>query len=118
MNKTRFLYFRDKDYNPVGCLAFSIDFKSHTVTYGYSVHNPNDQFNRTLGRKVAEGRMHEKPSFFKFEGDKVKLKNLVGDLLLYISKSKDCPNRIRRSVSNMIKRNSAYAEANEWLNKN
>jgi hypothetical protein len=51
----RFMYLRDVKQNPVGCLAISIiDGK---ITYGLSVLNPLDKFDRKLARRIAVGRL-------------------------------------------------------------
>ena len=58
---TRIVYLRDSRYTPTGCVAMTIDEDSRTVSYGYSVLNPTDRFNRKLGRQLALGRMLEQP---------------------------------------------------------
>src|SRR5271166_6024690 len=53
----RFMFLRDKNNQPVGCLAFMFDRPNHIV-YGMSVLNPKDKFNRAIAREVAMLRMN------------------------------------------------------------
>lgn len=57
----RFMYLRDAKQNPIGCLAINIDRFSGKITYGLSVLNPLDKFNRVLARKIAAERLAIKP---------------------------------------------------------
>ena len=62
---THFFYLRHpKTQQPVVTFAYTThmtDSNDEVVLFNYSVHNPNDKFNRKLGRDVAEGRMRKHP---------------------------------------------------------
>lgn len=53
---TRFFYLRDRKGFPRVCVARTL--VNNTVVFGYSVHNPNDRFNRALAREIAANRMN------------------------------------------------------------
>lgn len=54
---TKFLYVRNSKKFPVACIAYSLDKSNDTITYGLSIYNPSDTFDREMARNVAEGRM-------------------------------------------------------------
>ena len=57
----RVMYLRDSSYTPVGCVAISVSKNRKQVRYQYSVLNPSDDFERSLARHIALGRLVEKP---------------------------------------------------------
>ena len=61
MFSVRFMFLRDRQGQPVGCIAMSVDEVHHVISYGLSVLNPKDDFNRALARKIAEGRLNISP---------------------------------------------------------
>jgi hypothetical protein len=54
----RIMFLRDKNNQPIGCLAFVISSLADQIVYGMSVLNPKDKFNRTIARDVAMLRMN------------------------------------------------------------
>lgn len=61
MNKVRFMFLRNINQQPVGCVAIKFDRVKCRVEYQTSVLNPHDRFNRSVGRQLALGRLYEKP---------------------------------------------------------
>lgn len=57
---TRIMYLRASNGHPVGCVAISLNDRSHkpVVTYSVSTLHPNDKFNRSLAREIALGRLN------------------------------------------------------------
>lgn len=60
-HQDRLIYIRQgkrERTQPVGCMAYRIshDESGTTIYYGLSTHHPQDQFDRSIARKVAEGR--------------------------------------------------------------
>jgi hypothetical protein len=60
MNR-RIMYLRDEHYRPVGCIAISTNKDRSRIRYQVSVLNPVDNFERSLARHIALGRLVEKP---------------------------------------------------------
>lgn len=54
----RFMFLRDKKKQTIGCVAIDVTKQGNSLllTYGLSVLNPLDKFNRTLARNIALGR--------------------------------------------------------------
>ena len=70
MNNVRFMYVRDANYSPVGCLAIRVIRSKNRVEYGLSVRNPVDgvdfngrskPFDRMLAQDSAELRLDSNP---------------------------------------------------------
>jgi len=60
-NQTRFMYLRDNNNQPVGCLAVQYDKDSGSTSYQVSTLNPHDRFDRARGRTIAEARLAKRP---------------------------------------------------------
>lgn len=70
-SKIRYMYLRDENNGPVGCLAIQLHRKKHYLEYQLSVLNPVDKrhpitgknlpFNRAVARQLAVGRLVESP---------------------------------------------------------
>ena len=65
MNHTRFTFIRDDRGQPVGCIAYRVN--GGKFEYEVSTHNPKDEFDRKLARKVAEGRLDKHPMLISFD---------------------------------------------------
>jgi hypothetical protein len=70
MDKIRFMYIRDANQEPVGCVAISVNRNANRAAYGLSVRNPADafdsegrrvKFNRTTAQTVALARLNLRP---------------------------------------------------------
>lgn len=57
----RIMYLRSSHGQPIGCIAISVERNSATVQYQISVLNPRDNFNRSVARHLAIGRLVENP---------------------------------------------------------
>ena len=68
-SKVNYLYLRNSDRVPVGCVAYTFLYKTDkhnqkdpvSITYGFSVHNKNDIYDKRVARTVAEYRLYNKP---------------------------------------------------------
>lgn len=58
---TKFMFLRDKNRNPVACIATNYDKETNRFTYQYSVVHSDDQFDKERGRQIAEGRLRSHP---------------------------------------------------------
>ena len=70
MDNVRFMYVRDANHSPVGCLAIKVVRSKNRVEYGFSIRNPADgidakgrskPFDRMLAQDAAELRMESNP---------------------------------------------------------
>jgi hypothetical protein len=62
-NGTRFMYIRGNGWEPIGCLAITIDRSKNSAQYGLSMRHPKDgyndynrrvKFDRGLAQKLAQ----------------------------------------------------------------
>lgn len=69
-SKVRYMYVRDNNYEPVGCVAITVDRDHYQVSYGLSVRNPVDavdpayrsiKFDRSKAQSLALRRLLESP---------------------------------------------------------
>lgn len=58
---TKFMFLRDANRNPVACVATDFDKEKNKFSYQYSVVHSNDQFDKKLGKQIAEGRLKTNP---------------------------------------------------------
>lgn len=69
----RIMYLRDRNYNPVGCIAIKlhrhVEYDRQLVEYQVSVLNPLDRFNRATARQLALGRLVEAPLTVRVPAD-------------------------------------------------
>jgi hypothetical protein len=61
MNNVRIMYLRSVSGTPVGCVAMRLDRKRNEVEFAVSSLNPRDNFERSVGRQLAIGRLAEHP---------------------------------------------------------
>jgi hypothetical protein len=59
MTDVRFIFARDENNFPIGCFAYRRD--KEELTFGYSVYNFADRFDRSRARDVASARLNKKP---------------------------------------------------------
>jgi hypothetical protein len=60
MNNTSYFYLRNNEYNVT--VAYRRN-ENGTVSYGASFCRPTDSFVKSMGRKIAEGRMNSNTFF-------------------------------------------------------
>ena len=61
----RLIYVRDEKNNPIGCVAIQKSKLNKWVKYAASMANPNDKFDKEIGRLLALGRLLESPVVIK-----------------------------------------------------
>lgn len=61
LSNYRVMYLRDRNHQPIGCLAMRVIPHQSLIQYQLSVLNPLDRFNRAVSRQIAIGRLVEKP---------------------------------------------------------
>lgn len=98
----RYFYLRDEKNFPIGCIAMDLDFG--TISYGLSVLNPVDKFNRRLAKTIATGRMkfNEKPTMHF--GGKVSMHMVTKSVMESISRDATSPARARKAARNWLRR--------------
>lgn len=67
--KFRIMFLRDSKNQPVGCVAIGLTRSQKNIKYQVSVLNPIDQFDRSLARQIALGRLVESPFTVALTGD-------------------------------------------------
>lgn len=92
----RFMYLRDQKGSPVGCLAIRAD--AHTVSYGISVLNPLDDFDRVLARRIAEGRLNTGITRTTNLGVKFNMHEITRQVMTDLYFRKDAPTRARKAA--------------------
>lgn len=95
----RYTYIRDRDDSERVLTIARRWSKSGKLHYAYALCRPDaDHFRKDIGRKIASGRLLEKPTKLVVESAKYSLRHIMQD----ISKKKDTP-RILHKI------------AEEWL---
>lgn len=101
-NGIRFMFLRNQSGAPVGCLAIDINFR--TITYGWSVLNPRDKFDRRLAREIAQGRL-EKTLGLEFvklpisNTGKVSMHDISRAVMHHLATNKLAPTRARKAAT-------------------
>lgn len=103
----RIMFLRDKNRQPVGCLAFVIDADNHIV-YGMSVLNPKDKFNRTIARDVAMLRMNmfERSRFIPFHAAPYTMHEVSEALMQDLLINPRAPTRARKAAQLWLTNNA------------
>ena len=103
----RFMFLRDSKGQPVGCIALDIgDFG--TGTYGLSVLNPKDKFNRKLAREIAMGRWTSPVGsrVFPITCQPISMHAISITVMETIMADKTAPNRARKAAKLWLQTNS------------
>ena len=105
------MYLRDRNYQPVGCVAIKLVKVTgmggrhyNTLIYGVSVLNPQDQFNRAVARQLALGRIVEVPSTTVIPGNS-SIHDISEAVMRSITRSTVLPNRARQAAKLWLKNN-------------
>lgn len=85
--QNRYLYLRNRKNFPVACIATRVNHDSKKMEYGYSVYNPNDQFNKSVAREEADKKIEEKGFFTSWDQNLSAHKNTELVLKDLLSKS-------------------------------
>ena len=97
MKKVRFLYVRNEQKFPVGCVAYVRDKSDEgcdQVIYNFSVYNPNERFDKKTARIWAAGMMATEPKIFTADGDGFHINDLLHDVCLKI----ECDDRLEHKL--------------------
>lgn len=96
------MFLRNSNGQPVGCLAYSIHSTRTSVKYQLSVLNPIDQFNRSLARQIAIGRLVEKPIHIRNLKGTESINNIVQVIMKDIFAS-SLPTRARNAARDWLR---------------
>ncbi len=94
-SKVKYLYIRDKNRFPVGCIAYIIH--RGIINYGLSTYNPRDKFNKQWARDIACARLTTKPKGFAVSTDEHP-NDVLADLLTLLHKNKETPTRMHKRL--------------------
>lgn len=91
-SSVRVMFLRNRQNHAVGCLAITLDRKSNSVDYQYSVLNPLDSFDRKVARHLALGRLLENPISVSVPKDAT-MHDVSRAVMTSLSSSKKVPTR-------------------------
>lgn len=77
MTKTYRKYLRDEHNHPIGLIAYRWE-PGNNVRVGYSLCSERDQPNKSLARRIAEGRLETKP--IRLDLSIINLDNLANEV--------------------------------------
>jgi len=97
MTKHQIFYLRDRNGQPVGCLAY-VHFNDGQVDYQLSFLNPRDKFNREVARTIAIGRLIETPLTINVRKSHSR-HDSIRSILNVVRKDSSIPSRARRAAS-------------------
>jgi len=105
MPKTKIMYLRDEKNFRVACVAFSVNKGRKKISYQVSTVNPSDfnDFDRSLGRQIAIGRLIEKPIELSLPKDVEKNFDIETLVLANIATAKGVPTRTKNAAQNWFK---------------
>lgn len=100
----RFMFLRDANNNPVGCL--SVSYENNALVYGMSVVNPKDKFDRKRARDIAEiRRSGDKFKTIPFPILKFNMHSVSEAVMLDITFDKHAPSRARKAAKMWLENN-------------
>lgn len=104
--KVRFMFLRNTKNIPIGCLAIMVN--GTMVNYSWSVLNPMDDFNRSLAREIAEGRLrlNYQTLFINGSSEKISVHQVSNSVMSHLSTNKFAPARARRAAKRWLQLNS------------
>jgi hypothetical protein len=108
MNR-RIMYLRDEHYRPVGCIALSINKDRNRIRYQVSVLNPVDNFERSLARHIALGRLVEKPFVIRGLNGDENNHEISTYVMNDIVKNSKLPSRAKKAAA-------LWLHVNEYIN--
>jgi hypothetical protein len=95
MTSVRFMFVRNENNHPVGCLAIRIN--NGFVEYQASTLNPVDTFNRKLARDIAEGRLNQHPVRLPYTGI-ASMNEITRAVMLDVERNKAVPTRLAKAA--------------------
>jgi len=86
-NDIKYVYLRERNGQPVGCIAFRVNKVDHRIHFAVSTHNPVDKFDRELGREIAANRLEkDRNAFFTlYDVENPSVHAVINDLMLIIA---------------------------------
>jgi len=109
------MFLRDKNNRPVGCVAYSFSNDRMLLSYGVSVHNPVDSFERSLSRQIALGRLVERPYRLQVSRN-LKGHDTVRLIMMDILNNPNMPNRSKKAASNWLVKTQKLSEVKSISN--
>lgn len=101
----RIMYLRSDNGHPVGCLAIQVNSSDRSqVSYQLSVLNPKDQFNRSVARQLAIGRLMEEPIKISIRHNAT-MHDISEAVMEDILKYKDAPSRAIKAARLWVRQN-------------
>lgn len=103
-SKYRVMYLRDKNQQPVGCVAIGLTRTMKNVKYGISVLNPVDKFDRKTARLIALERLVNQPQSAVFIGntDDISVHDVSISVMQNLSNNAHAPSRARRAAKRWL----------------
>lgn len=101
-SKRRIMYLRDESYRPIGCVAISLNKDRTQVRYQISVANPHDEFEKSLARQIALGRLIEMPVRLNGFSGQQNNQQITFAVMNHILKSKATPTRAKKAARNWL----------------
>lgn len=111
----KFTYLRNRAGQIVGCIASQLvdspklQGVGKFVSYGLSVHNPHDAFDRKFGREVAAGRMLRSPRELLVTNDRLNHPAIMDAIMLDIYSNQLLSMRVVRVAQDYLLARSAVA---------
>lgn len=102
-NSPKIVYIRNNKNFPVGCIAYSFDKHNWRLTFGYSIYNPKDKFNRQLARHVATQRFLKKARYITCKKDS-HVNLALADMCQFLLSCDTLPLSFQGALSVMIER--------------
>jgi hypothetical protein len=114
MMNHRIMYLRDRNGNPVGCIAIKlhrhVEYDRCLVEYQVSVLNPLDRFDRATARQLALGRMVEAPLTVRVPADPTMFE-VSSEVMRDIVSDSGQPTRARDAAKRWLRNNQHIATA-------
>lgn len=101
------MFLRDTKGQPVGCIAIRTSnlTRATVVSYQLSVLNPKDNFNRSVARQLALGRLVEQPLQVTLDRDPT-MHEITSSVMTSISSLNSLPGRARRAAHLWLRNNT------------
>jgi hypothetical protein len=109
-SKVRYMYVRDANWDPVGCIAITVNRSQYRVVYGLSVRNPADaidtlnrrvKFDRKAAQSLALQRLLENPQH-SYISKSATQHEISGAVMQGIIASGSAPSRAVRFAKNWL----------------
>jgi hypothetical protein len=99
----RVMYLRDKNKQPIGCLAIGLTRGNLSVKYQVSCLNPVDTFDRETARLFALGRLVESPFVVSLDGNVPNMHHISRVVMTDLSHNKLVPSRASRAAKRWLR---------------